>query len=241
MAVWTIVVAAGSGSRFGSAKQFALVNERRVVDHAVEVARRCSDGVVVVLPADMNLVAVDADISVIGDDTRCGSVRAGLAALPPEATVVLVHDAARPCASDALYQRVKDAIAGGADAVIPVVPVGDTLKQVLWHSDDEGVVAATVDRDSLAAVQTPQAFRREVLERAHASGGEASDDAGLVEAVGCKVSVVAGEASNLKITSPDDLKIARTLLGRDDAHRVGIRRTSVRRGPSAPPGRDRDS
>ena len=144
---------------------------------------------------------------VIGGATRSESVRNGLAQVPDDADIVVVHDAARPLAAPALFGAVIDAVKAGADAAIPVVPLSDTVKRI----DGERVVE-TVDRSSLVAVQTPQAFRADMLRKAHAAGGEATDDAALVEAIGGTVVVVEGEHTNIKITTPDDLRIAEALL-----------------------------
>jgi 2-C-methyl-D-erythritol 4-phosphate cytidylyltransferase len=118
--------------------------------------------------------------------------------------VVLVHDGARPLADTALFSRVIAAVRAGADAVVPVVPVVDTIRSL-----DGGAV----DRSRLVAVQTPQGFRAEALRAAHRGGGEATDDATLVEAIGGKVVLVDGDRRNLKITEPDDLVVARALAG----------------------------
>jgi 2-C-methyl-D-erythritol 4-phosphate cytidylyltransferase len=148
-----------------------------------------------------------ADRVAIGGPTRAASVRAGLEQLPVDATTVLVHDAARPLATLDLFRRVIDAVADGADAAIPGVPVTDTVKRVA-----AGAVVETLDRDTLVAVQTPQAFRLDALRRAHAAGGDATDDAALVEAVGGRVVVVPGETANIKLTEGADLAMARALL-----------------------------
>ena len=142
-----------------------------------------------------------------GGATRSESVRNGLAAVPNDAEVIIVHDAARPLASAALFAAVVDAVREGADGAIPVVPVTDTIKRV-----DGGRVIATLDRDALVAVQTPQAFRAEVLRKAHAGGGEATDDASLVESVGGTVVVVPGDPANIKVTTAHDLRLAEALL-----------------------------
>ena len=200
------MVAAGSGRRFGRAKQFEPLADRRVLDWAVDTARQVSAGVVVVLPADVP----GEPGSVPGGATRSESVRRGLAAVPADATIVCVHDGARPFAGAALYRAVIDAVAAGADAAVPGVPVTDTVKQV----DASGRVVGTPDRASMVAVQTPQAFRADVLRRVHADGqAEATDDAALVEAQGGTVVVVAGEADNRKITHPEDLAWARQQAG----------------------------
>jgi len=194
--VWTIVVAGGSGSRYGAAKQYERLAGRRVLDWSVAAARGASDGVVVVVPAaDVGQVVDGADVVVAGGPTRAASVRCGLAAVPDDAAVVLVHDAARPAASPALFRAVVEAVRAGAEAVVPGVPVADTLRLL---------AGGIVDRDSVVAVQTPQGFLATALRAAHAGGGEATDDAGLVEAAGGTVEVVPGEPTNRKLTDPAD-------------------------------------
>jgi 2-C-methyl-D-erythritol 4-phosphate cytidylyltransferase len=201
--IWTIVVAAGSGTRFGSPKQFALINERRVVDWAVETARIISDGVVVVLPADQ----AQLEGGVAGGATRSASVRCGLAAVPQDATIICVHDAARPFASEFLFDEVIDAVCAGADGAVPGLPVVDTIKFI----DATNVVKSTPDRNQLVAVQTPQAFRASALRQAHQNNPEGTDDSTLVETLGGKVVVVMGDPLNRKITTPEDLNWARAI------------------------------
>ena len=202
---WVIVVAAGSGSRFGGAKQYAPLLGRRVVDWAIEAARAVADGVVLVVPPDR---AGDdepgVDRVVAGGATRSESVRAGLAVVPADATVVLVHDGARPVASHALFRSVVDAVLAGVDVAVPVLPLVDTV------TDGHGV---TVDRDALRAVQTPQGFDADVLRRVHQGRPEATDDASLVVAAGGRLRQVSGERWNLKVTEPSDLHVAETILG----------------------------
>jgi 2-C-methyl-D-erythritol 4-phosphate cytidylyltransferase len=149
----------------------------------------------------MHAGAAGSVLTVAGGETRSASVRAGLAAVPDEAEVICVHDAARPLADAGVYQRVIDAIREGADGAVPAVPVSDTIKVV----GADGVIVATPDRAMLVAVQTPQAFRAEVLRAAHAAGGEATDDATLVEAMGGRVVTVPGDPRNRKITDRSDL------------------------------------
>jgi len=209
--VWSIVVAGGSGRRFGDQKQFSMLGGRPVLEWAVEACRPCSAGVVLVLPDGMD--GADrhgADATVAGGPTRADSVRCGLTVVPDSAEVIVVHDAARPLASPALFEAVVDAVArGGADGAVPGVPPSDTIKAV----DSAGKVTGTLDRTTLVAVQTPQAFRAGVLRRAHTHAGPgATDDAVLVEALGGRVQVVPGEPANLKITAPDDLATAERLL-----------------------------
>jgi 2-C-methyl-D-erythritol 4-phosphate cytidylyltransferase len=199
LSVWAIVVAAGSGSRFGRPKQFESLGGTTILQRSIDVASRACDDVVVVLPA--------GEGGVTGGATRSDSVRNGLAAVPHDAEIVVVHDAARPLVTPALFKAVIDAVRAGADAAVPGVAVSDTIKRI----DGERVLE-TLDRAELVAVQTPQAFRLDALRRAHASGGDATDDAALVEAAGGSVVVVPGEATNIKITTPDDLRVAEALL-----------------------------
>lgn len=195
--VWAILVAAGSGARFGGAKHTAELDGVALWEHAELALRSGGAGEVIVVGDQPGWIP--------GGDRRRDSVANGLALVPDDAPYVLVHDAARPLASPALVQRVIERLgAGDAAGVVPAVPVRDTLKQT---SDDAVVV--TVDRSALVAVQTPQGFRTEVLRRAHAAGDDdATDDAMLLEAIGEVVVTVPGEPDNLKITFPGDLELA---------------------------------
>ena len=204
--VWGIVVAAGRGDRFGAPKQFCDLGGTRVVDRAVDAAARaCEGGVVVVLPPGTQWDGAGTPVD--GGATRSASVRCGLALVPDDAEVVVVHDAARPLASPALFDAVIGAVRDGAAAAVPALPASDTLKRV----DGEHVVE-TIDRAQLVAVQTPQAFRAAALRAAHARADDATDDAALVEQAGEKVLVVPGDARNIKITDAEDLVIATALL-----------------------------
>ena len=216
--VWSIVVAGGSGQRFGQMKQFAALGGRPVLAWSVAACRPSSAGVVLVLPAGTEERALHgADTVVAGGATRAASVRCGLAAVPAEADVIVVHDAARPLASPALFAAVVEAIVeAGADGAVPGLRPSDTIKTV----DAAGHVITTLDRTTLVAVQTPQAFRADVLRRAHTDPAAtsvatsvATDDAMLVEALGGRVRVVPGEPGNLKITAPEDLSDGRTPPG----------------------------
>jgi 2-C-methyl-D-erythritol 4-phosphate cytidylyltransferase len=213
--VWAIVVAAGSGARFGDPvpKQFLELGGLRVVDWAIAAAEAACHAVVAVVPADHLDVSLPPTVTVVaGGASRAASVRAGLAAVPDEAAVIVVHDAARPLAEPGLFQRVIEAVMmGGADGAVPGVPVADTIKRV---DPSGGQVLETLDRSALRAIQTPQAFAADVLRRAHAEEGDATDDAALVEAAGGRVVVVDGDPANLKITGPDDLERAEALLAR---------------------------
>jgi 2-C-methyl-D-erythritol 4-phosphate cytidylyltransferase len=207
--VWAIVVAAGRGARFGTAKQFETLGDRTVLDRAVDAAASACDGVVVVLPAGASWSAPAGVLRTEGGATRSDSVRAGLAQVPGDADVVVVHDAARPLASPELFARVIEAVRAGAGGAVPAVPVVDTIKRV----EDERVIE-TVPRDNLYAVQTPQAFAADVFRRAHRGRGEGTDDAALVEAAGGRVVVVPGDPRNMKLTTAADLALVTALDGR---------------------------
>lgn len=205
-AIWTIVVAAGSGTRFGKPKQFESLGGETVLDHAITQALTVSEGVVVVLATDrLGLQLPTGCTSVQGGATRSESVRAGLGAVPKTAEIICVHDAARPLASEDLFRRVIESVRGGADGAVPGIAVNDTIKEV----DSFGVVTRTVPRTRIVAVQTPQAFAAQKLRAAHASGEEGTDDAELVERAGGKIVVVNGEITARKITMPDDLEWVR--------------------------------
>ncbi len=213
--VWSIVVAGGSGRRFGELKQFSVLSGRPVLAWAVDACRTHSDGVVVVVPSGAELTAVPgADVVVTGGATRADSVRCGLDAVPHEADVVIVHDAARPLAPPSLFASVLDALhEAGVEGAVPGLAPSDTIKVV----DEAMNVRRTLDRSSLVAVQTPQAFRAEMLRAAHAAASEAgdappTDDAMLVEAAGGRVRVVPGHERNIKLTTPEDLEAAERLL-----------------------------
>ena len=226
-----IVPAAGRGERLGPGMPKALrdLGGQPLLVHAVRAlsSARSVDLVVVAAPED-ELGAVRALLRpvtgvtelevVVGGRTRQESVALALAVLPPDVDVVLVHDAARPLAPAELADSVAAAVRSGADAVVPGMPVADTVKQV----DPAGRVEATLDRSVLRAVQTPQGFRRSVLEAAHRTHAEvavedaeaATDDAGLVERIGGTVLVIAGAEEAFKVTRPLDLLLAEAVLAR---------------------------
>ena len=201
MRIGGVVVAAGRGERFGQPKATLEVGGVEMWRRAVDLLEGAGcEQVVVVGPVPGG---------VPGGERRRDSVAAGLAALDPGVEFVLVHDAVRPLAGAAIAKRVVDRLAaGGADAVVPVVPVRDTIKRV----DGERVVG-TIDRSGLVAVQTPQGFRAELLAAVQqADGDDATDEAALVERNGGRVETVDGDPANLKVTYPADLAVAEALL-----------------------------
>lgn len=199
--IWTVVVAAGSGTRFGGAKQFEVVGDRRVLDWATAAAHSVSHGIVVVVPESY----VESEGGIAGGPTRSASVRCGLAAVPMTATIICVHDAARPFASEHLFREVVAAVHNGADGAVPALAVTDTIKQIDAHN----MVVTTPNRAGLVSAQTPQAFRAPVLREAHMTQSEGTDDAALVEALGKRVVVIPGESLNRKLTTQEDLEWAR--------------------------------
>jgi 2-C-methyl-D-erythritol 4-phosphate cytidylyltransferase len=218
VSVWAILVAAGRGERLGldQPKAFAKLGEdpllaeplRRLdesqwVDAIVVVVRAGWEEPAILLAEELGCGKVSACVA--GGEARADSVRAGLAEVPPDAVVVLVHDAARPLVSDDVIARVIAPLSDGWDGVAPGLAVADTLKRV----DGDGRVVETVERDGLWSIQTPQAFPPDVLRRALEQGGAATDCAGSVEAAGGRVKVVPGDPRLLKVTTADDLaKIA---------------------------------
>ncbi|MCF6745402.1 2-C-methyl-D-erythritol 4-phosphate cytidylyltransferase [Blastococcus sp. KM273128] len=214
-----IVAAAGSGSRLGAAVPKALVplGGRPLVAWAVDalLAGGVAEVVVTVPPAERAAfaAALPAEVRLVdGGASRTASVRAGLAVAGVRADVVLVHDAARPLTPPAAVARVLAALADGARAVVPVLPVVDTTVLV----DDDGVVAEAVPRAALRRVQTPQGFDRATLVAAYADlddAAELTDDAAVVRAAGVPVRTVPGDERSAKITVPHDLALAELGVG----------------------------
>jgi len=214
LSAWAVLAAAGSGERLGSdrPKAFARLGELPLL---AESLRRLDesewlDSIVVVAPPGWEEPAIllaeelgagKVTSVVPGGATRAESVRLGVAEVPAEALVVLVHDAARPFLPDEVVERVLAPLAEGWDGVVPALPLADTVKRV---RGDE--VVETLARDELVAVQTPQAFLADVLRRAVA-GGDASDCAALVERAGGRVKVVQGDPRLVKVTTPADLEL----------------------------------
>jgi 2-C-methyl-D-erythritol 4-phosphate cytidylyltransferase len=203
--LWAIVVAAGSGSRFGGdvPKQYVDLAGSRVLDHSLRAMQYwCVDRVVLVVASDrLNDLEPLAGIVVAGGKTRSESVRNGLAALPADAEFVLVHDAARPLVDHEVVSALIVALSEGAPAAIPGLAVTDTIKRV--HN---GWVTETVPREDLIAVQTPQAFVVAALREVHATKAEATDDAALMEQAGHSVAVVPGSAQMRKVTTFEDIR-----------------------------------
>jgi 2-C-methyl-D-erythritol 4-phosphate cytidylyltransferase len=221
--VWAILAAAGKGERFGGKrpKAFAPLAGRPLLAESLErlEASELLDSIVVVAPEGWEEPAIllaeelgagKVASCVTGGRSRAGSVRNGVAEVPEEAAVILVHDAARPLVSDAVIARVLAPLGEGYDGVVPGLPIADTVKRA-----PGGTVAETVDRSGLYAAQTPQAFRAATFRRAlGATDEDATDCAGLVERAGGRVRVVEGDPRLLKVTTRDDLAAVEALIER---------------------------
>lgn len=221
MSVWAILAAAGRGDRLGldRPKAFAPLNNRPLVAEALErlEASDWIEGIVVAAPPEWEepciLVAEEVAAgkvaaTVTGGESRSESVRAALAEVPDDATVVLVHDAARPLVTDEVIERVITGLGDGWDAAVPALPIADAVKRV----EGEAVVE-TLGRQGLVTVQTPQAFVAVVLREALAGDvSQAADCASLVEARGGRVRIVEGDPHLLKVTDPADLELVASWL-----------------------------
>jgi 2-C-methyl-D-erythritol 4-phosphate cytidylyltransferase len=221
---WAVIVAAGRGERLGGdrPKAFAKLNGRALLAESLErlEASDLVDSIVIVAPEGWEeptillaeeLGAGKVSASVSGGATRTESVRAGVAEVPEEALVVLVHDAARPFLPGDVIERVLAPLGEGWDGAVPALPVADTLKR----AGPDGAVAETVDRSGLYAVQTPQAFLADVLRKALAGAVEdASDCAALVEAQGGRVKLVEGDRRLVKVTTAEDIVLVASMLAR---------------------------
>lgn len=220
-----IIAGAGMGHRLGAEIPKALIQIQGItlLERAFISLSKVVDEIVITAPAGYEeqfkaIVGQSAEV-VTGGVLRSDSIRVALKALSPSVESVLIHDAARALASSALAAKVLDELRSGQSAVIPVLKVIDTIKEI----DRDGFVRATPDRSSLVAAQTPQGFNRQVLERAHSASDDATDDAALVEAIGVKVKTIEGEASAFKITTKEDIGQALLLLSpRDRNFKVGL-------------------
>jgi 2-C-methyl-D-erythritol 4-phosphate cytidylyltransferase len=210
MAVVGIVPAAGRGERLGSdgPKAFVVCAGRPLVEWSLDVLEDVCDRVVLAVPAGWDT----GRDRVTGGHVRSASVRAALAAAP-EASVVVVHDAARPLVTRSLVERCVAAVREGWDGAIAAAPMTDTVKEAALA---DGRVVRTLDRSALWRIQTPQVFAADVLRRAldvpYGVLATATDDASLVEAAGGSVRVVEAPAENIKVTAPVDLEVAAALL-----------------------------
>ena len=224
--VAVIIPAGGSGERLGAKIPKALVQlaGKTLIEHAVANMAPIANQIIVAAPAGFEEQFKDllgSEVTVVtGGLTRTLSVKKALALVEKENEYILVHDAARSLASTDLAMRVIDSLRAGEKAVIPGMPVSDTIKRV----DGDNYVTKTPTRSKLRSIQTPQGFTRKLLLKAHTSADDATDDAGLVEDRGVDVKVILGEERAMKITTMNDLAIAHNWLipGADKQIRVGI-------------------
>ena len=224
--VAVIIPAGGSGERLGAKIPKALVQlaGKTLIEHAVANMAPIANQIIVAAPAgfeDQFKDLLGSEVTVVtGGLTRTLSVKKALALVEKENEYILVHDAARSLASTDLAMRVIDSLRAGEKAVIPGMPVSDTIKRV----DGDNYVTKTPTRSKLRSIQTPQGFTRKLLLKAHTSADDATDDAGLVEDRGVDVKVILGEERAMKITTMNDLAIAHNWLipGADNQIRVGI-------------------
>jgi 2-C-methyl-D-erythritol 4-phosphate cytidylyltransferase len=220
MSVWAVIVAAGRGERLGldRPKAFAKLNGRPLLAESLErlEASEWVDSIVVAAPPDWEepviLLAEELGCgkvvaAVPGGETRAASVRAGLAEVPDDAAVVLVHDAARPVLAEEVIERLLTTLPEGWDGVVPGLRIADTVKRV-----DGDQVVETVDRDALVISQTPQAFVLTALREAAAGADDATDCSALVEARGGRIKVVPGDPRLVKITDQADLELVERWL-----------------------------
>jgi 2-C-methyl-D-erythritol 4-phosphate cytidylyltransferase len=211
-AVWAIVLGGGSGARFGGAKQFQLLGGSSLLSRSVEAAATAADGVVVVVPGGIrppDLPQIDATLMIAAAGAhRAASVRSGLAAVPADAGIVVVADAAHPLASPALFARVVEAVRAGAGGALPGLPLTEVIATVA----DDGTRIGGLPREGHVLVQMPHAFRADLLRAAHADGQDGVEDSTMVAALGARVVVVPGEPVNLHVTTPEELALARRLV-----------------------------
>jgi 2-C-methyl-D-erythritol 4-phosphate cytidylyltransferase len=215
--VWAIVLAAGSGQRYGAAKQFLHLDGRSLLDWVFDALAPLTDRIVAVLPDGTPCALPSGARRVIGGATRLDSVRAGLAAIPAgDDAIVVVHDPAHPLAPTRLFVDVVAAVRAGADGAVPGLAMVEVIKVV----DAYGWVTSSRPKDGVVIVQTPQAFRLGVLRRAHAGAPGGVEDSELVERSGGRVRVVRGDPANLHVTTPEELALAEAIVtGRKEAHR----------------------
>jgi 2-C-methyl-D-erythritol 4-phosphate cytidylyltransferase len=214
--VWGIVLGGGSGGRFGGAKQFLALDGVSLLERSLTATRTACHGVVCVVPdpaaARLDGVRPGGWTVVAGGATRAGSVRAGLAAVPDHAEIIVVADAAHPLASPALFAAVVAAVRAGADGAFPGLPLTEAIATLA----PDGTRTGSVPREGHVLVQMPQAFRAESLRAVHARGAEGVEDSAMVAALTVRgrpgrVIAVPGEARNVHVTTPEELDLARAL------------------------------
>lgn len=205
--VWAIVLAGGRAARFGRLKQFEPLGGMRLVDHTVAAARRTCDRVALVLPDGVPWDGAPVDALAVGGDHQSESMRAALAVVPADASVVVATDPAHPLAPDRIYTDVVAAVRAGADGAVPVVPLLEVVQRVV-----DGRVVETLPKDDAVITQAPHAFRADVLRAAHADRPRPAENSGLLVSLGHRVVTVRGDPANLHVATAEDLAAVRRLV-----------------------------
>ena len=205
--MWGVVYAAGSGQRFGGFKHLERNGEDRLIDRSFAALAAVCDHLVVVLPPSVTWTGQSVSAVVTGGATNPESVRAGVAAVADNATIIVLHSPSHPLASAALIRRVVEHIATGVDGACPVAPIHDVLKRL----DDVGTIVGTIAKANVMCTQMPMAFRADVLRSAFAGDTTGSDAQSIVERNGARVGTIVGEPTNIHVTTRDELEMARHL------------------------------
>lgn len=206
--VWAIVLAGGTGTRYGRLKQLEDLGGMRLVDHTVGAARRTCDRVALVLPAGVPWDGEPVDLLATGGDHQAASLRNALAVVPDSAGVLVLADPAHPLAADRIFVETVAEVRAGADGAVPVVPMLEVVQRVR-----DGMVVETLPKADTWIAQSPQAFRAAVLRAAHADAPRPVENSGMLAALGHRVVTVAGDPANLHVATEEDLAVVRRLAG----------------------------
>ncbi|MBC3194607.1 2-C-methyl-D-erythritol 4-phosphate cytidylyltransferase [Pseudonocardia sp. C8] len=204
--VWAVVLAGGTGTRYGRLKQLEELAGARLVDHTVAAARRTCDRVALVLPPGVGWDGEPVDMLATGGDHQSASLRNALAVVPERAGILVLADPAHPLAADRLFTDVIAAVRGGADGAVPAIPMLEVVQRVV-----DGVVQETLPKQDTWVAQSPQAFRAEVLRAAHAGAPRPVENSGMLAALGHRVVTVPGDPANLHVATEQDLAVVRRL------------------------------
>ena len=205
--VWAIVLAGGTGTRYGRLKQLEELAGYRLVDRTVGAARRTCDRVALVLPPGVEWDGEPVDALAVGGDHQSSSLRNGLAAVPDDAGILVLADPAHPVATDRIFTGVITAVRDGADGAVPVIPMLEVVQRVV-----DGVVVETLPKQDTVVTQSPQAFRAAVLRAAHADEPRPVENSGMLAALGHRVVTVPGDPANLHVATAEDLAVVRRLV-----------------------------
>ncbi|MEQ3554924.1 2-C-methyl-D-erythritol 4-phosphate cytidylyltransferase [Pseudonocardia nematodicida] len=216
---WAIVLAGGTGSRYGRLKQLEELGDARLIDHTVAAARRTCDKVALVLPSGLDWDGEPVDVLAVGGDHQSASLRHALAAVPETAGILVIADPAHPLAADRIFHDAIAAVRAGADGAVPVVPMLEVVQRVI-----DGVVVETLPKEDTVIAQSPQAFRADVLRAAHADAPRPIENSGMLAALGHRVVTVPGDPANLHVATAVDLAAVRRLAASgQDTRRVPAR------------------